>query len=257
MNIDGKVSVIMPAYDEASHITHSIEETIKALNEMGCDFEIIVVDDGSRDDTFERAQELAKKYNNVIVRQNRINRGKGRALKFGFKFATGKYVVFLDADLDLHPAQISTFFDIMELDKADVVIGWKTHPNSIIKYPLHRRIISWFYFFWVNWMFALPFVGLFIHDTQTGLKLFKYEVLERVFPKILVKHFAYDLEILVNAHRLGYRITEAPVVLDSNRALSLGHIDVMAICTMFIDTLAIWYRMYILKYYDRVHNNNL
>ncbi|MCM8770287.1 MAG: glycosyltransferase [Candidatus Omnitrophica bacterium] len=250
MNINSKVSVIIPAYNEADHIEYSIEETMKTFKDLGFDFEIIVVDDGSTDGTLDKICEIAKKYNNLIVKQNRLNHGKGRALKFGFRFASGGYIVFLDADMDLHPAQISTFFDIMELDKADVVIGSKRHPNSVLNYPLQRKIISSVYFFLVKWLFGLP-----IKDTQTGLKLFKYEVLEKIFPKILVKKFAFDLEILANAHRLGYKIAEAPVVLNSQRPM--GRIGLRAIYTTWIDTLAIWYRMYILKYYDCIHNNNL
>lgn len=248
--IKGKVSVIMPAFDEANHIQYSIEETIKALNNLGCEYEIIVVDDGSRDATIEQAKKIAQEYPNIIVRQNRINRGKGRTLKFGFRFATGQYVVFLDADLDLHPKQLNTFFDIMELDKADIVIGSKMHPNSVVDYPLQRRIVSSVYFFLVKLMFGLP-----IRDTQTGIKLFKYEVLEKIFPKILVQRFAYDLEILALAHRLGYKIAEAPIVLQSKRPF--GRIGIRAIYTTWLDTLAIWYRMYILKYYDRMHNYSL
>jgi len=250
LNKNSRISVIMPAYNEAGHIKYAIEETTHTFKELGWDFEIIVVDDGSTDNTLELAREIAKSYGNIIVKQNRVNHGKGRALKFGFRFATGNFVVFLDADMDLHPAQISAFFDIMELDKADVVIGSKRHPNSVLNYPLQRKVISSFYFFLVKLLFGLP-----IRDTQTGLKLFKYEVLERVFPKILVKHFAFDLEILVNAHHLGYKIAEAPVVLESQRPM--GRIGFKAIYTTWIDTLAIWYRMYILRYYDRIHNNNL
>ncbi|MDD5236886.1 MAG: glycosyltransferase family 2 protein [Candidatus Omnitrophica bacterium] len=250
MNKNISVSVIIPAYNEAGHIRYGIEETVRTFKELSCAFKIIVVDDGSTDDTLELAKETAQKYDNIIVKQNRANHGKGRALKFGFRFAKGDYVVFLDADMDLHPAQISTFFDILELDKADIVIGSKRHPNSVIDYPLQRKIISSFYFFLVKLLFGLP-----IRDTQTGLKLFKHEVLAKVLPKILVRKFAYDLEILANAHRLGYKIKEAPVVLESQRPL--GRIGISAIYVTWIDTLAIWYRMYILKYYDRIDNHNL
>jgi hypothetical protein len=97
----------------------------------------------------------------------------------------------------------------------------------------------------VRLLFNLP-----CHDTQTGLKLFRKEVVERVFPRILVKQFAFDLEVLVNAHRLGYRIAEAPIVLSSKRRF--GRIGLRAIFTTFWDTLAVFYRMHILKYYDRI-----
>jgi glycosyltransferase involved in cell wall biosynthesis len=245
-NLDGKVSVLVPAYNEAYNIKANMEETIRTFDEFGWDYEIIIIDDGSSDDTFEFATEISQKHSHIMVKKNFENYGKGRALKKGFRYTSGKYTIFLDADMELHPAQLQTFFDIMRLDKADIVIGSKFHPNSNISYPWHRRIVSFTYFFLVKILFGLP-----IHDTQTGLKLFKAEVLRDVFPRILVKQFAYDLEILVNAHRLGYRITEAPVVLDSKRRY--GRIGLKSIYQTGLDTLAIFYRMFILKYYDRFH----
>lgn len=243
-NLKGKISVIIPAYNEADIIAESLRETIRVFNDFGCRYEIIVVDDGSLDATYQKAMEEASRHNNVIVKQMKKNRGKGRGLKVGFRQASGDYVVFLDADMELHPGQIQTFFDIMRLDESDVVIGSKRHPNSRLNYPLQRKIISSVYFFLIKIFFGLP-----IRDTQTGLKLFKYEVLKKVFPRILVKAFGYDLEILVNVHRLGYKIAEAPVVLDSKQRY--GRIGFGSIRTTWMDTMAIWYRTYILRYYDR------
>lgn len=243
-NLKGKISVIIPAYNEADIICESLRETVRVFKDFGCRYEIIVVDDGSQDATYQKALEEASRHSNVIVKQMKKNRGKGRGLKVGFRQASGEYVVFLDADMELHPGQIQTFFDIMRLDEADVVIGSKRHPNSRLNYPWDRRIISSVYFFFIKIFFGLP-----IRDTQTGLKLFKYEVLKKVFPRILVKAFGYDLEILVNVHRLGYRIAEAPVVLDSKQRY--GRIGFDSILATWRDTMAIWYRANILGYYDR------
>lgn len=242
-NIKGKISVIIPAYNEAGIIEGSLNETIRVFNNFGCKYEIVVVDDGSSDNTFQNILKVSSRHTNIIVKQLKHNRGKGRALKVGFRQSSGEYVVFLDADMELHPAQLQTFFDIMRLDEADVVIGSKRHPNSRLNYPLQRKIISSVYFFLIKIFFGLP-----IRDTQTGLKLFKYEVLKRVFPRILVKAFGYDLEILVNVHQLGYRIAEAPIVLDTQR---YGRIGMDSIWITWQDTMAIWYRAYVLRYYDR------
>jgi len=236
--------VIMPAHDEGGQIYKNIEETVRTFEEFGCDFEIIVVDDGSRDNTYNEAQRASRSFKNITAVQNKENYGKGRALKKGFRYTKGEYVVFLDSDMDLHPVQIETFFDIMRLDNADVVIGSKRHPNSKLEYPAHRRVVSAVYFFFVKILFGMP-----IRDTQTGLKLFKRQVLERVFPKILVKKFAYDLELLVLAHHFGYRIAEAPVVIKFQRG-QWSRIGFRAILDTWLDTAAIWYRMYILRYYD-------
>jgi glycosyltransferase involved in cell wall biosynthesis len=245
-NIKEKISIVMPAYNEASYIVYSIDETIRTFNEFGCSWELIIMDDGSSDDTYEKAMEFAKRYpQQVIVRKNPFNLGKGRAIKKSLHYLSGDYTVFLDADMDLHPVQVQTLFDIMRLDNADIVIGSKLHPNSKVSYPFQRRIVSLVYYVLVRILFNLP-----CHDTQTGLKLFKTEVLRKVFPRILVKKFAFDLEVLVNAHHLGYHIAEAPIVLNTKRPY--GRIGFRAVFTTLWDTLAVFYRMGILKYYDRI-----
>lgn len=246
IGIAEKISIIMPAYNEAGRIAHSIGETARTFKEYGCPWELIIIDDGSSDDTYVRAMGEAVKYpHNLIVRKNPFNRGKGRSLKKAFHYVTGEYVVFLDADLDLHPLQIRALFDIMQMDNADVVIGSKMHPNSRVRYPLQRKIISLGYYLCVQLLFGLP-----CHDTQTGLKLFKTAVLRSVFPRVLVKKFAFDLEVLVNAYHLGYRIAEAPIVINYQK--NFGRIGSREIVTTFWDTLAIFYRMHVVRYYDRI-----
>jgi hypothetical protein len=146
--------------------------------------------------------------------------------------------------MDLHPEQLEDFFTIMKSRGADVVIGSKFHPQSKVEYPRLRRIYSFFYFMLVRSLFGLP-----VRDTQTGIKLFKREVLEQVLPRVLVKRFAFDLELLANVHHFGYRIVEAPVVVNFNRVCS--RLRLPAVWNVFVDTLAIFYRMRILRYYDR------
>ncbi|MDD4979700.1 MAG: glycosyltransferase [Candidatus Omnitrophica bacterium] len=244
-DIKEKISIVMPAYNEAGRIASSIEETARAFNSFGHPWELIIMDDGSTDQTYERAAALTQKYPQLVVRRNPANTGKGRAIKKALHYITGDYTLFIDADMDLHPLQFQTLFDIMRLDNADIVIGSKLHPNSIVDYPIQRKIISFVYYILVRLLFNLP-----CHDTQTGLKLFKTEVLRDVLPRVLVKEFAFDLEVLVNAHRLGYKIAEAPIILKPQRPY--GRIGYRALYTTGWDTLAIFYRMYILKYYDRI-----
>ena len=245
-SVKEKISIIMPAYNEAGHIAKNIDITAKTFQGFGCPWELIIVDDGSVDGTFVAAEQAAKAYSGqVIVKKNSYNIGKGRAFKRAIHFVNGDYTVFLDADMDLHPQQVPTLFDIMRLDEADVVIGSKMHPNSIVSYSFSRRVVSLGYYLFVKVLFGLP-----CHDTQTGLKLFKTEVLKKVFPRILVKKFAFDLEVLVNAFHLGYKIAEAPIVLTPQRRF--GRVGMRAIFSTAWDTCAVWYRMYILKYYDRI-----
>ncbi|GAH83062.1 unnamed protein product, partial [marine sediment metagenome] len=172
----GRLSILVPAHNEGPHIYGNIREIQRVFNEIGCQYELIITDDGSRDETYENARKAAQGFSNIIVKRIRRNRGKGRALKYSFRFAKGDLVAFLDADLDLHPEQIQNLFKIMNKEKADVVIGSKRHPESKLDYPRPRKIVSNIYFLLVKLLFRLP-----IKDTQTGLKLFKYEVLKRVF----------------------------------------------------------------------------
>ncbi len=248
INLKEKISVIIPAYEEGALIRNTLLETIKTFNDFSCDYEIILMDDGSGDETFCEAQKLSLDYPQLKIKRNPKQSGKGRALKKAFRYVEGAYVVFLDADLDLHPGQVQTFFDIMRLDNADVVIGSKLHPNSVVAYPLMRRIISYVYYLLIKILFGLP-----LRDTQTGLKIFKTHVLREVFPRLLVKKFAFDLELLANIQHLGYKIAEAPIVLEPKR--TYGRIGLKAIAQTGWDTLAIFYRMKIMKYYDRPLKN--
>jgi len=243
-----KFSILIPVHNEANRIRHNLREIKETLDGLGCNYEIIAIDDGSSDNSYEVLKNLEKEIPRLIVKKNSQNFGKGRALKKAFKYAGGDLIVWLDADLDLHPYQIKTLYDIMVLNDADIVIGSKMHPNSKVNYPLTRRIVSFGYYFLIRILFNLP-----CHDTQTGLKLFKRKVIEEVFPRILVKQFAFDLEVLVNAHHLGFKLAEAPIILENKR--DYGRIGVSSITTTFKDTMAVWYRMYILKYYDRIDHH--
>ncbi|HZV77361.1 MAG TPA: glycosyltransferase family 2 protein [Candidatus Babeliales bacterium] len=239
------LSILMPAYNEAHSIADNVRETAQTMEALGVDFEIVVIDDGSMDGTHAAASEAVRTWpEHVRVVRCYRNEGKGNALICGACYSKGDYVAFLDADMDLHPEQLASFFEIMHASGADAVIGSKFHPQSKIDYPLERRIYSLFYYMLVRALFGLP-----VRDTQTGIKLFKREVLERVMPRILVKRFAFDLELLANVHHFGYRVVEAPVTVNFQRVRS--RLRLPAVFNVFQDTLAIFYRMRILRYYDR------
>jgi len=243
---EGKLSVIVPAYNEEKSIYSNLLETIDTLNKFCEDYEIILVDDGSNDNTYNQALKANLNSDRVKIVKSKSHQGKGSALKYGFQFAKGNFVVFLDADLDLHPKQIACFFKIMKKRKADIVIGSKRHPESRVNYPKRRRMLSFIYHLIILLLFRLS-----VTDTQVGLKLFKYEVLKKILPRVLIKRYAFDLELLVNASHLGYKIAEAPITLDFGRSNRWGRIRFKDIHRIGIDTLAIFYRMYILHYYDK------
>jgi glycosyltransferase involved in cell wall biosynthesis len=218
---------------------------VATIDGFGIDYELIVVDDGSPDSTFASAMRAKFDFPDVVrvVRYDR-NKGKGNAVICGSRYARGEYVAFIDADMDLHPRQLPRLIREMVERDADVVIGSKWHPDSVITYTPLRRTFSVGYYAMVRALFDLP-----VRDTQTGMKIFRAEVLHRVFPRILAKRFAFDVEVLANAHRLGYTIVEAPIEMTPQR--QLNRVGWGAVFEVFKDTLAIYYRMHILHYYDR------
>jgi glycosyltransferase involved in cell wall biosynthesis len=240
-----KISVLMPAFNEGRAIRVNMLAVDRMLKTLKTPYEIIVVDDGSGDWTYEEASKAAHGIAHISVKRNEVNQGKGWALKEGFRIARGDWIVFLDSDLDLDPAQLKLFFEIQKRENCDIVIGSKRHPESKLKYPLKRRIVSAGYFFLIKRLFNLP-----LRDTQTGLKLFRSEVLRKVFPKVLVKRYAFDLELLVLANQAGFSIAEAPVIV--NYRGKFGHIKISTIFNIFWDTMAVFYRLRISRYYDKV-----
>jgi len=240
-----KISVVIPAYNESKHIAENLRTILASLASLAEDFEILLIDDGSIDETWRRAAESEQAApGRLRVLRYAHNMGKGYALACGARFASGTHTVFLDADLDLHPDQLSRFFEIMRRSGADAVVGSKWHPASTVSYPRWRRFLSRGYYAIVRCLFGLP-----LRDTQTGLKVFRSDALARVVPRLLAKRFAFDVELLAVMHRMGYTIVEAPVDLQFRRALPRLRLrDAFAV---LVDTLAIFYRLHIRRYYDK------
>jgi len=238
-----KLSIIIPAYKEEKNIYETVDEILKAHDILDYDYEIIVVVDGSPDRTAEEARRHRSK--KVHVYEYKQNHGKGYALKYGTARAEGEIITFTDAGGDFDPKQFDKCVKLMEIFEADFVIGSKRHPASKVAYPLRRRIYSWLY----HRMTKLVF-GLNVTDTQAGLKFLKRRVAKDVLPRVLVKQYAFDLEMLVVAYQLGYRrIFEAPVEMQFNARNSGIKFD--TILKALIDTLAIFYRAKILNYYRK------
>lgn len=241
---DGLLSVIMPAHNLAT-VLEANTRTVVACFKGHIPFEVVLVDDGSQDATADVARRLSSQLPEVRHVILPRNMGKGAAIHHGFEASRGSHILFLDADLDLPPGQTSLFFSIMLHGNAGAVIGAKRHPDSKIQYPWHRRVVSSVYFWLVKLMIGLP-----VRDTQTGIKLFRRRPLERVMPKMLVKRFAFDLELLAILHEDGCHIAEAPVTLDFQLQGNLGCVSTRSIIQIFTDTLAIFYRLRLLNYYQ-------
>lgn len=240
------LSVIIPAYHQERTIKEdirSIDLSLSHLEEIP--YEIIVVVDGQDDDTFKRAGECENKRIRVVGYEH--NRGKGYAVRYGMARSRGDIIAFIDAGSDVRPEGISMILEHFRWYNADIVIGSKRHPVSKVDYPWYRKILSWGYQLLVKLLF-----GLSVRDSQVGLKLFRRQVLEDVLPRLLVKRFAFDIEMLAVSYHLGYRrIFEAPVELDFTGVSTITSLNFWtSIWNMLWDTLAVFYRLHILHYYD-------
>lgn len=251
------ISIIIPAYKAEKFIHKDLLQVKKVLDSIRYRYEIICVVDGRLDKTWEVAMKAADKYPDEIkVTGYQNNHGKGHAVRFGMAQAKGDIVGFIDAGAELNPNSISILLEHFEWYNADIIIGSKRHPASKVIYPWQRRILSFGYQIIVKILF-----GLNVRDTQVGIKFFRREVLEKTMPRLLVKAFAFDIEMLSVAKYLGFRrIYEAPVELKMrfkggmSTIASKGFIKTSK--SMLIDTLAVFYRLKILHYYDSRNKKN-
>lgn len=240
------LSIIVPVYRQQKTIARDIRSLVAVLGKLSVPFEIIVVIDGDVDASMSEAKKVRSQF--VAVTGYKANKGKGYAVRFGMAQSRGNIVGFMDAGGDLNPESLGLMLDTLLWQEADIVIGSKRHPLSKVQYPLIRRMFSWGYQMLTRVLFSVN-----VRDTQVGMKLYKRTILEDVLPRLLVKQFAFDIEILAVAHRLGYtKIVEAPVELNfagvSSNITSKNFWRI--IFNMLRDTFAVFYRLRIRRYYD-------
>lgn len=204
------LSVIIPAYNEERRLPKTLEEIDKYLRKQSYDYEIIVVNDGSKDKTAEVVRGRASAIQNLRLIDNKENNGKGYVVRQGLLEAKGEYRLFTDADNSTSINQIEKMWP--EFKKGfDIVIGSRDIKGAVLDppQPFLRNVILGKGFK----LFRKFVIGLWrIQDTQCGFKCFKKEAAERIFPKCKITRFAFDPEILVIAKKRGYKIKEIPVL---------------------------------------------
>lgn len=198
------LSIIIPAYDEEQRLPSTLQSVHSFLKQQSYSWEVIVVENGSRDRTFDVAAEFAKSNANFRVLRA-TDRGKGLAVRTGMLDATGEYRMMLDADLSMPVDQIPRF--LPPAANADIVIASREAPGAV-RYdePSYRHIGGRV----INTMIrllALP--GL--HDTQCGFKCFSTKAADDLFAKQSTRGWAFDVEILYIARLRGYAIVELPI----------------------------------------------
>jgi glycosyltransferase involved in cell wall biosynthesis len=240
------LTVVVPVYNGGEEIVANVDAIRRAVTDglPGEEIELIVVSDGSIDGSAERLLESRSDRGTRVIHYDR-NLGKGYAVKAGSLASHGDWIALVDADLDLDPASIPAYLEVARRETLDFAIGSKRHPDSVVHYPRSRRIASWLYQQLNRFLFRLD-----VRDTQVGLKVFSRRVVNDVMPLLLVKRFAFDLELLAVAKALGYgRIRELPVRLEYRFAGS--GVRSTAVLLALWDTAAIYYRLRILKTYER------
>jgi len=200
------VSIIVPAFNEARRIADSIQQIDAFVRRAAFSLEVLVVDDGSSDNT----ADVVKRSNGKRLRlvQNDRNRGKGYTVRQGVRAASGQYVLFTDADLSAPIEELNKLLDVALKEGVDVVIGSRALDRTYIE--KHQSRFREFGGLMFNFMVRL-LLGLQLYDTQCGFKLFHRERSRKVFDKQTTFGFGFDAELLFLAKRNGLKIREIPV----------------------------------------------
>lgn len=238
------ISIIIPAFKQKKTIKQDILRISTVMEQLRHNFEIIVVIDGDIDETSKEAKKVTSK--KISIFSYPQNKGKGYAIRYGIKKAKGDIIGFIDSGMEINPNGISMLLEHMEWYDAHIIVGSKRHPASKITVPFERKVISKLAQIFVRVLF-----GIGVTDTQVGIKFFKRKVLEDIFSRLVVKEFAFDIEVLAVAKYLGYtRIFEAPIEIHFKPKGSMVSKKLLPILWYtFLDTLGIFYRMHILHYY--------
>jgi dolichyl-phosphate beta-glucosyltransferase len=205
MSNQPKVSLIVPLFNESYIIADTVASLRKHMDGLGITYELVFVDDGSKDDSAEILNSLREENTSVLV--NGANKGKGYSVKKGMLASKGDVVFFMDADLSTSLTEVEHFIEYIR-EGCDAVIGSRWLPKSIVtvKQPSYRLIMSRMFNKLTHYLVVLEFT-----DTQCGFKCFTRAAAHSIFSRQQLNSFAFDTEILFIAKKLGYRVKEAPV----------------------------------------------
>jgi len=234
-----ELSFVVPAYNEGDFIEDMLGSIDDVIAGKHIPYEILVVNDGSRDDTLANARRYAGKNGHVRVVSYSKNVGKGHAVKTGFMKANGNVVVFADSDMEIDLTVISEYLEALK--QGDIVIASKRHADSHVDVPVSRRVLSECFNGLVRLLTGVP-----LKDTQSGLKAMKKSAFIDIFPRLAVKRYAFDVELLAVAHLYGLKVVEMPVniKLDAKfKPKDMWH--------MLVDLFGIAYKLRVIHWYQR------
>jgi len=214
-----KLSLVIPTYRKQRDVLDQLERVYGYLSRKNPDFELIFVIDGYVDNT----KDILEKY----VKENRLkkvsiigyeeNMGKGYAVRYGMKRATGDVIGFIDADTDIQIRTLGYALKSIKHDSVMAVVPSKFHKDSNVEMKLGRKILSYGLMYTNRFLLKLP---KNVDDVGCGLKLFRKELIERILPFLKINNFAIDSEILNLIGRVGYSVSVIPFYLNKNRSES-------------------------------------
>lgn len=204
---DRSLTVVVPAFNESRRIYSTVLMLKKYLEARQISHEVLIVDDGSTDDTLSNAQQAAGEWSDVVVLSLPINRGKGWAVREGMLRARRDIVLFTDADLSTPIEEMEKFLEKIDMG-CDVVIGSRRARNAkvLVRQPLLREWLGKGY----TWL-ANQVTGTWVSDFTCGFKAFRLKAAQEIFPRQRLKGWSFDAEVLFLAKKLGLRIGEVPV----------------------------------------------
>ncbi|MEY3470736.1 MAG: hypothetical protein RLZZ223_86 [Candidatus Parcubacteria bacterium] len=233
-----KISVVIPAYNEEKRISPTIHSVIRYLDQFSKDdYEVLVVLDGSQDNTFSVVANLADEYKYIRIINNKINRGKGAVVKQGILESKGEYVLFMDADNSTHIDELDNIMPHL-LDGIQVVVGSRDLADSQVKVrqARYKELLGDL----GNWWIQFLLVGG-IKDTQCGFKVFHGNTARQIFDKVTMQGWSFDIEVLAIARYFGFKIKEMPVVWYNDTD---SHVTLKDYLIVLRDTIIIRYRLW-------------
>ncbi len=237
------LSVVIPAYNEALRVGSTLEKVQQYLQTRNYETELILVDDGSSDDTPQILEEARHQFSGMRVLRNEPNRGKGYSVRRGVLEARGQLVLFTDADLSAPIEEANKLIAVAESEQADAVVGSRALERRLIgvRQPLYRDLSGRVFNVLVR-----AFTGLKLRDTQCGFKLFRRATTRRAFELQRVERFGFDPELLFLIRRLGGKVLEVPVRWNDNPATKVHFLRDST--RMFLDLVLLRWRALTGKY---------
>ena len=201
-------SIVIPAYNESSRLRPTLDTLLRYVHDQQWDVEILVVNDGSKDDTAQVVREYGKIHPEILLLENPGNRGKGFSVRNGMLHARGDICLFTDADLSSPIEEAQKLLAAINAG-ADLAIGsrWLKAELQTERQPLYRQAFGRIFNLVLRVVLGMRFV-----DTQCGFKAFRREAVQRIFPLQKIERWGFDPEILYLARRAGLKVAEVPVV---------------------------------------------